>query len=294
MLPLALAALVGVLHVHHAPSHDSDAALSDVLEGAMAARLDFLVLTEHAPPDPHDGPLPAAQAAGLYPYPGAERSLLVLVGVELATRDGHLLALDVPRLVPAQGRAGRDVIADIHALGGFAVVPHPFTHGGWHDWEAPFDGFEVHNHASELRRLLGPLLPFRLIWLALDRRAVIARMLDRPHEELERWEQLLASGRRVVAFSGADSHQNVSLFGWQLDAYRDMFPLVRMRCPEGPLEEDALWRALRSGRCHIHYALHAGRAAEASEVSFPSGRVELQLDSGERVLEIRNPIIVLR
>src|SRR5262245_21731798 len=48
---LALAALVGVLHVHHAPSHDSDAPFEDVLAAADSAGLDFVVLTEHADVD---------------------------------------------------------------------------------------------------------------------------------------------------------------------------------------------------------------------------------------------------
>jgi predicted metal-dependent phosphoesterase TrpH len=45
---LALAALVGVIHVHHAPSHDSDAPFEAVLSAAGEAGLDFVVLTDHA------------------------------------------------------------------------------------------------------------------------------------------------------------------------------------------------------------------------------------------------------
>jgi hypothetical protein len=39
----------------------------------------------------------------------------------------------------------------------------------------------------------------------------------------------------------------------------------------------------------IRYGVYEPRAAEALEVDFPSGRVELQLDGGARVLELRNP-----
>ncbi len=284
---LALAALVGVLHVHQAPSHDTRARFQDVLEAAYAARLDFLVLTEHVLAEAQ-GALPAAERAGVYTRPDGGH-LLVLVGAEFGTRDGHLLAFAIPEVIPAEDRAGRDVIDAIHAAGGFAVVPHPFAYGGWKDWDAPFDGLEVHNNAVVLRRGLGPLLPFRLLRLAFDRDGATRSLLVRPERELDTWEQLLGSGRRVVAFSGVDAHQNVSLLGWQLDPYVEVFRSVQTLCPDAPLEESALWEALRSGACWIRYRLYEARADQAREVRFPSGRSELQLDGGRRVLEIRQP-----
>lgn len=289
MRSLLAAALIGVVHVHHAPSHDSAAPFEEVLRGAQQAALDFVVLTEHAPEDAQSGPLPAWERRGLVELPDG-RPLLVLVGVEFATADGHLLALDVPELVPASGRPARDVIADVHSLGGFAVVPHPFTHGGWRDWSAPFDGMEVHNNASAFQRFRAshPLWLLRVLW---DRRGSWERMLRRPDRELERWEELLRDGRKVVGFSGADAHRNVSLFGWRLDPYGDLFSAVQTRCPGIRLREPDVWSALRSGRCSVRYTLFSRREAESRELRFPSGRVEVQLEGGERVLEIRNPII---
>ena len=290
MTLLFAAALVGVLHVHHAPSHDSDAPFGEVLAAAFANQLDFVVLTEHADPEIDGGALPAAERAGTYTGPDGRR-LRVMVGVELGTRDGHLLAYAVSGLVPATDRPGRDVIADIHAAGRFAVVPHPFTFGGWDDWDADFDGIEVHNNASAYRKMYGPLLPFRLIWSAFDRDAVLFHMLERPDEELGRWDELLAAGRNVVAFSGTDTHQNASILGWQLDPYDSMFGLVHTVCPEVPLEPAFLWEVLRSGQCWIRYRLFEAHAEDAQEVRFPSGQLEWQLDDGARVLEVRNPII---
>jgi hypothetical protein len=283
---LALAALAGVVHVHHAPSHDSDAPFAAVLDAAFEAGLDFVVLTEHAPDEQDEGPLPAADRAGLY-HDARGRAVLVLVGVELGTRDGHLLALDLPGLVPATGRRGRDVIRDVHARGGFAVVPHPFSHGGWHDWEAPFDGLEVHNNATELRRrMLGPLLPLRLLRMAFDRDAVMRELLQRPDRELERADTLFAAGRRFALFSGADAHQNARVLGLWIEPYLALFRAVQMRCEPGPLEPAVVWSRLRHGQCAVRYALYESRATEALRVAFPSGREELQLDGGGRVLEI--------
>jgi hypothetical protein len=273
-----------VVHVHHEPSHDSDAPFEEVIAAAFAAPLDFLVLTEHA--EPGAGPrLPGAEHAGLH-TDASGRRVLVLVGVELGTAHGHLLAFDVPEIVPDEGRPGRDVIRDVHALGGFAVVPHPFTHGGWHDWEAPFDGLEVQNGASDFHRLLGPLLPLRLLRHLLSPAATRRAAWVRPRAELARWDELLAAGRRVVAFAGADVHRNVWLPGGQVDPYLELFRAVQTHCPPAPLEARAVWDTLRSGRCRIRYRVWEPRAGEAREVVFPSGRRELQLDGGRRVLEI--------
>lgn len=283
MLAWALAALVGVVHVHHEPSHDSDAPFGEVIAAAHAAGLDFLVLTDHAAPGARA--LPGAEHAGLHTDASGHR-VLVLVGVELGTADGHLLALDVPHAIPDEGRRGRDVVRDIHALGGFAVVPHPFTHGGWRDWAAEFDGLEVQNGASDLRRLVGPLLPFRLLRHLVSPAASRRAAWVRPWRELERWESLLGSGRRVAAFSGADVHRNVWLPGGQLDPYLEVFRAVQMHCPDAPLESELVWALLRGGRCSIRYRVWEGRVEPAKRVVFPSGRSELQLDGGRRVLEI--------
>ena len=284
MFALGLAVLIGVVHVHHEPSHDSDASFEDVLAGAREAGVDFVVLTEHAE---SPGPLPAREHVGVYPGQGG-RALLVLAGAEIGTDAGHLLVLGVPSVPAWEDRPAADVIADVHAAGGFAVVPHPETHGGWSDWDAPFDGLEVQNTASDFTRLYGPLLPFRLIQRSYDRETALARLWVRPEAELARWERLLAAGRRVVAFAGTDAHQNQSLFGWQLDPYAQQFSGPRMVCEDGPLEAAHVWRVLREGRCVIRYANYGARAAEAVRVGFPSGRFELQLDGGRRVLEISN------
>ena len=275
------------MHIHHAPSHDSDAPFESVLAAADEAGLDFVVLTDHADVDA-PAPLPGVEHAGVRVAPSGRR-ILVLVGAEFASDDGHLLGLQIRRAVPAIGRPGRDVIADIHAQGGFAVISHPFSHGGWQDWSADFDGMEVQNSASDFLRLYNPLLPYRVVRFALDRDVAMRTLWRRPEEELAKWDELLASGRRIVGFAAADAHQNVSLFGWQLDPYAQMFRGPRLVCPDAPLDPELVWRMLRGGACAMRTEFYEPRAAEAARVVFPSGRVELQLDGGARVLELDNP-----
>lgn len=281
------AALVGVVHVHHAPSHDSNAPFEAVVAAGHEARLDFVVLTEHSDLE-RDGPLPAAERAGVYTASDGHR-LRILVGAEFATRSGHLLGLQIPRAYASLNSSARELIERIHGDGGFAVVPHPASHGGWHDWDAPFDGIEIENLASDFARQLGPLFPLRLLRYWIDRDAALDRMLRRPTRELERYETLLEDGRPVVAFAGADAHRNVRVLGVQLDPYRLSFESVQMRCPEGPLEARTLWAALRQGRCSVHWRIRDDRAGEVRQIVFPSGHTELWLEDDGEILEVRNP-----
>jgi hypothetical protein len=65
-----------------------------------------------------------------------------------------------------------------------------------------------------------------------------------------------------------------------------MFGAVQTVCPDTALEPRALWSALRTGRCHIRYAIHARHEGRRLEVSFPSGRREIWIDGGRSLLEI--------
>ena len=290
MLGLAASVLVGVLHVHHEPSHDSNAPFERVLEAAHRIQLDFVVLTEHAPRDATSGLHPAAERAGVYPA-ASGRELMVLVGVEYATRDGHLLAYGLDAMVPANGRSGRAAIALIQAAGGFAVVPHPFSHGGWRAWDAPFDGLEVHNNASAIRAMALWSVPWQYLRATFNPAASLKAVLLRDQRALDRWDELLASGRPVVGLSGSDAHEGVRVLGRTLDPYEVFMGAVTTHCPVSELVVDALWAALRAGDCWIRYAVFENRRSEAVEVQLPSGRRELQLDDGKRVLELRNPIL---
>jgi predicted metal-dependent phosphoesterase TrpH len=49
----------------------------------------------------------------------------VIIGEEVSTADGHLLALFIDTFLPPQ-RPAAETIAAIHAQGGLAITPHPF------------------------------------------------------------------------------------------------------------------------------------------------------------------------
>lgn len=103
------------LHVHSEGSYDARAPVELLLEQASAVGLDAIVVTDH---DAIDQSLKAAALAPSY-------GLIGIPGVELSTAQGHLLAIGIETL-PEPREPLDETISEVRALGGVAVVPHPF------------------------------------------------------------------------------------------------------------------------------------------------------------------------
>src|SRR5262249_44589481 len=120
----------GVLHVHTNRS-DGLSSPDEVAAAAARAGLKFLVFTDHG--DATRTPDPPQYRSGV----------LCLDGVEISTNEGHYVAIDMPASpYPLAGEA-RDVVEDVHRLGGFGIAAHPDSPRPqlqWRAWNAPFDG----------------------------------------------------------------------------------------------------------------------------------------------------------
>lgn len=106
------------LHIHSSVG-DGLASVPAILEYVEhATDLDLIAITDH---DEIRGAFEARDLAahGRYRFE-------VIVGTEITTRQGHLLAYDVPRRFP-MFQSLRDSIAAVHDAGGFAVIPHPLS-----------------------------------------------------------------------------------------------------------------------------------------------------------------------
>jgi predicted metal-dependent phosphoesterase TrpH len=114
---------------------------------ARRARLDVIAVTDH---DTIEGALRARE------YAAKRARFQVIVGEEVSSRDGHIVALFLERRV----RPGMSAAATVHAIhdqGGLAIAAHPFwrtqrrtrtglVHGvGWLAAELDFDAIEVEN-----------------------------------------------------------------------------------------------------------------------------------------------------
>ncbi|HJK05035.1 MAG TPA: CehA/McbA family metallohydrolase, partial [Methanocorpusculum sp.] len=102
------------LHVHTNASRDGESSVEDVLAAAVKAGLDAIAITDH---DTTEGSLCALAAQN----PG----VLIIPGIEVSTRQGHLLVLGTTKvLAPKQDVL--ETIAEAKALGAVTIVPHPF------------------------------------------------------------------------------------------------------------------------------------------------------------------------
>jgi predicted metal-dependent phosphoesterase TrpH len=105
------------LHVHTSASFDSIASPESVVRAAASRGLTHLAITDH---DRIDGALAAREIARVV-APG----LTVIVGQEVKTRDGDLIAAFLERPV-TRDLPPVEAIAEIRAQGGLVGIAHPF------------------------------------------------------------------------------------------------------------------------------------------------------------------------
>lgn len=109
-----MAALQLDLHVHTRYSFDCRMEPAKVLAIARRRGLDGLAITDH---ETIEGALEARRLAA--------DGFLVIVGEEITTRAGDIIGLFLTE--PIHGRDPVEVIGQIHAQGGLALLPHPFS-----------------------------------------------------------------------------------------------------------------------------------------------------------------------
>ena len=102
------------LHCHTSASFDSLASPPAVVRAASARGLTHLAITDH---DRIEGALRARDAA--------PDGLTVIVGEEIRTADGDLIAIFLERAIPP-GLSVADTIAAVRQQGGLVGIPHPF------------------------------------------------------------------------------------------------------------------------------------------------------------------------
>lgn len=124
------------LHIHSTVS-DGAATPAELAEVLLGSGLAVAAITDH---DSVEGALMVREHLG-------GRGPEIVVGTEVTTADGHLLALFVEEEVPA-GLDARRTVEIIHDLGGLAVAAHPyFPRKSLGDLAGglPFDAVEVAN-----------------------------------------------------------------------------------------------------------------------------------------------------
>ncbi len=185
----------GVMHIHTRDS-DGTGTVDDVAAAASRAGLAFVVVTDHG------------DATRVASRPSYRSGVLCIDATEVSTFGGHVIALGIPTAPYPLAGEPRDVVDDIHRLGGMAIAAHP--HSGkvdlrWTDLNTPVDGIEWLNADSEWRDEQPLALARVLATYGFRGPEALATMLDRTSETLQLWDRL-ARGRRVVAVPGSDAH----------------------------------------------------------------------------------------
>jgi hypothetical protein len=251
----------GAFHVHTRLS-DGGGAVEDVAAAASRAGLRFVILTDHG-----DG-------VRMPESPVYRDGVLCIEGVEVSTDDGHLVGLGMGQSPYPLGGEGRDAVADVVRLGGFAIAAHPTAPGRgvrWRDWTAPFGGIEWLSVNNEWRNESYGTLVRTLLTYPVRPSETLGGLLDRSESTMARWDALTAR-RRVVGLAGADAHAFLGLpatddpprrrsIGLPLPSYETVFNTASITVSgvvlTGSAEEDAraVIEALRRG--HVHSTIDA-------------------------------------
>ena len=258
--------LVINLHMHTRYS-DGSGTHAEIAQAALRAGLDAVIVTDHN-----------VLVSDLSDYyRDGDRRVLLLIGEEIhdTRRDpqkNHLLVFGANRDLVSLAENPQRLIDSVRNSGGLAFIAHPVDPAApafgepdisWVSWEVQdFTGIELWNAMSEFKSLMKTR--FRALLYGLNP-GLVARG---PFQAtLQKWDDLLAKGRPVVAVGGSDAHAFPASLGpihRTIFTYEFHFRAVNTHIlvPE-PLDGDAagdrrqILDALRLGHAYIGYDLPA-------------------------------------
>ncbi len=279
----------GAMHVHSTYS-DGAGTVGEIAGAANRAGLDFLVLCDHSSLQ--------ARADG---EDGWRGRTLVLIGTEVTTDTGHLLALDVPASflpAPDDALAAQRAIQGSGGLG-FVALPCDLK-DHWRDFSRLEEGIglEVFNLSAIARAKIN-LPALAAIWRRYRGRrpqSAFSLVSARPAPELRLWDRLTAPprpglpARRVVGIGSLDAHA-VMKFGRRslpIPTYDQVFRTLRTHLVtsqplshgEGPTrgrqaarerDEALVHAALAAGHCYMAYDNFADPAGFTFEAQPAAG-----------------------
>jgi predicted metal-dependent phosphoesterase TrpH len=261
-VPTAPDELRGAWHVHTTRS-DGRGTLREVVAAARDAGLSFVVVTDHnviAPEEQgwHDG-------------------VLVIQGIEVSTRKGHVVALGIDLAAGQAARKAEDPLGTIAAAGGRAVLAHPLHPRRAYDGidEGPWAGFEVFSNDTAWYQALADRAWGRIggsiARLPFDGGRAVLDLAAPPREELARFDAARARAR-AAGDPGQARALLCSVDAHGYPSYRAAFAAATMHVPvrptgDGAADAAAVADALLAGDAAC---VLAGRGA-VSRVRFTGG-----------------------
>ena len=260
--------IAGNLHLHTTAS-DGTGSHDDVAAAAARAGLDFIIYTDHN--TWVDG------VDGWFCDSATGRRVLRLMGQEINDRQlvperNHLLCHFISSDLNAIAADPQQLIDTTLERGGLTFLAHPIERPGfdravqiypWERWDVSgYTGIELWNAMTDakwrlrsiLRGLIGGYLP--------------NLVLTGPFPEmLAKWDELLATGRKVVAIGNSDAHAwsiTWRIFTRVIFPYEFLFRAVNTHLLlDRPLDDDVgqaqaqIYNALKAGHCYMGYDLAA-------------------------------------
>jgi hypothetical protein len=271
-----LADYTGAMHVHSSLGGHSTGTFAEIVEGARANNLAFVVMTEHPSRftdtraatlnGVHDGVL---FVAGNETSESERDHLLTFGGASRSNNDATRSNDDATRSNPeaaASVASTQSLIDRAKAAGDLVFVAHPETFESWQTARG-FDGMEVYNLHANAKQIHKLSLFFDGLWSYRSFPTLLwTRFYESPTENLRRFDELTAAGRRVVAIAGNDAHANIgvslqdltgkSLFQIKLDPYERSFRVVRthvLLTRDQALDRTTLLAALAAGHSYVSF-----------------------------------------
>ena len=171
------------LHLHTTYS-DGRGTVPEVLAHVACSDLRLIAITDH---DTIAGAVEAHRLASAF-------GVQVIVGEEVTTAEGELLALFIDSALPP-GRPAAETIAAVHAQGGLCIAPHPFA------WGLPSLG------KAGLRQRCAPgTTPSGVVAWQLDALEGFNASLTWPRSACNLAAQRAAHELGVPAVGGSDAH----------------------------------------------------------------------------------------
>jgi len=254
------------LHMHTTYS-DGAGTHKDIAQAAIKTGLEAVIVTDHNV---------LVQGVEGYYRVGRDRVLL-LVGQEVHDQDrdpqkNHLLVFNANRDLSTLADDPQTLIDGVNDAGGVCFSAHPDdvaspifneTSISWDAWEVHgYTGIELWNGLSEIKTLLHTKL--HGVFYAFFPHFIAQHPMP---ETLQRWDDLLMAGGRVVAIGGSDAHALDMHMG---PIHRVIFPYTfhfrtintHVFIPEpltgdAPTDKKMIFESLAAGRCFVGYDLPA-------------------------------------
>jgi hypothetical protein len=196
-----------IINLHmHTPYSDGHGSHAEIANAALQAGIDVVIVTDHnvLVSGPEDY------------YRQGEKRVLLLVGEEIHDqgRDpqkNHLLVFGANRELATLAYDPQRLVEGVKRAGGICFIAHPYdpeapavgeTDISWVDWQVQgINGIELWNALSEFKSLLKSKL--HAIYYAYNPHDIASGPFP---QTLSKWDELLNSGRKLVAVGGSDAH----------------------------------------------------------------------------------------